>query len=118
MADHRKAARHRSVHQRHSIDSHWRKDRRPVGGRGGARACARNSAVTPAPRASWPRLLDWSTTYLFILPALVLFAVFSLFPFVKVFQLSVYEWDGVSPTMQFVGLQNFATALFRDPSWR
>jgi len=57
------------------------------------------------------------TTYLFVIPAVLLFTVFSLFPFFKVFQLSVFEWDGIAPTMDFVGLNNFKTALFHDPSW-
>jgi len=51
----------------------------------------------------------------FILPALLLFGLFSLYPFLKVFQLSVFSWDGISPHMQFVWLGNFRTALFHDP---
>lgn len=67
---------------------------------------------------TWPRFRDLLTTYLFVVPAILLFAVFSLFPFMKVFQLSVFEWDGISPHMAFVGLHNFATALFHDGPWR
>jgi raffinose/stachyose/melibiose transport system permease protein len=66
---------------------------------------------------NWNRLRDLLTTYLFVLPAVGLFAVFSLIPFLKVFQLSVFEWDGISPHMNFVGLGNFATAIFHDASW-
>src|SRR5258706_11031786 len=66
---------------------------------------------------NWNRFKDHFTTYLFVLPAVLLFSVFSLFPFLKVFQLSVFEWDGISSHMQFVGLDNFKTALFHDASW-
>lgn len=66
---------------------------------------------------TWNRFKDLLTTYLFVVPSLALFSLFSLFPFLKVFQLSVFEWDGISPQMRFVGLRNFATALFHDPSW-
>jgi ABC-type sugar transport system permease subunit len=66
---------------------------------------------------NWNRFKDISTTYLFVIPAVVLFSVFSLFPFLKVFQLSVFEWDGIANHMQFVGLDNFKTALFHDASW-
>ncbi len=66
---------------------------------------------------TWPRLRDLLTTYLFVAPAIILFLVFSLIPFLKVFQLSVFEWDGISSHMQFVWLNNFRTALFRDTSW-
>lgn len=66
---------------------------------------------------NWNRAKDLFTTYLFVLPAVLLFSVFSLFPFLKVFQLSVFEWDGILPHMRFVGLGNFETAFFHDASW-
>jgi raffinose/stachyose/melibiose transport system permease protein len=66
---------------------------------------------------NWARAKDFLTTYLFILPAVLLFAVFSLYPFCKVFQLSVFDWDGIATQMRFVGLDNFRHALLRDPSW-
>ncbi len=56
------------------------------------------------------------TNYLFVLPALLIFLVFGLYPFLKVFQLSVFSWDGVSPTMSFVGFQNFLE-VFQDKIW-
>ena len=67
---------------------------------------------------TWPKFKDLSTTYFFVVPAILLFVVFSLFPFMKVFQLSVFEWDGISPAMQFVGLDNFKNVLFHDKPWR
>jgi raffinose/stachyose/melibiose transport system permease protein len=66
---------------------------------------------------TWTRFKDLFTTYLFIIPAVLLFSVFSLYPFLKVFQLSVFDWDGISRSMQFVWLDNFRTGLFRDVSW-
>jgi len=55
--------------------------------------------------------------YLFILPALGMFLTFSVYPFFKVFQLSVYQWDGITPTMKFVALSHFKDILFRNPIW-
>lgn len=52
----------------------------------------------------------------FVLPALIIFAVFYIYPFIKVFQLSMYEWNGISPTMKFVGLANFKE-LIGDKAW-
>jgi len=66
---------------------------------------------------NWNRAKDLATTYLFVLPAVLLFVVFSIFPFFKVFQLSVFDWDGIESQMHFVGLNNFRDAIFRDPSW-
>ena len=58
----------------------------------------------------------WSN-YLFVLPALALFAVFSVYPFAKVFQLSLMDWDGISPHARFIGLANFREVLAHDPVW-
>ncbi len=69
------------------------------------------------PKWGWPKVQDLLSTYFFVAPAVVLFVIFSLIPFMKVFQLSVYEWDGIASHMKFVGLANFKTALFKDPSW-
>ncbi|MFN3966187.1 MAG: carbohydrate ABC transporter permease [Endomicrobiia bacterium] len=61
---------------------------------------------------------DIFTSYLFILPALVMFVIFSIYPFYKVFQLSVFDWDGISPIMKFVGLNNFKNIFLHDtPYW-
>ena len=65
----------------------------------------------------WARFKDLFSTYLFIAPAFALFLVFSLVPFLKIFQLSVFDWDGISNHMHFVGLGNFTHALFHDSSW-
>lgn len=54
--------------------------------------------------------------YLFVLPAVVIFGVFYIYPFLKVFQLSLMEWDGILPTMQFVGMSNFKE-IMQDKIW-
>lgn len=33
--------------------------------------------------------------YCFILPAVLIFSIFYIYPFIKVFQLSFYDWDGI-----------------------
>ncbi|OIO38295.1 MAG: sugar ABC transporter permease [Candidatus Omnitrophica bacterium CG1_02_46_14] len=45
--------------------------------------------------------------YVFILPALLLFCTFSLYPFFKVCQLSTTHWDGISQAASWAGLANF-----------
>lgn len=52
--------------------------------------------------------------YLFILPALAIFSVFYIYPFFKVFQLSLFEWDGIMPQMSFVGLSHFKELILHD----
>jgi ABC-type sugar transport system permease subunit len=55
--------------------------------------------------------------YVFILPATLIFVIFYLIPFIWVFQLGLYEWDGILPTKIFVGLGNFKEILFEDKIW-
>lgn len=52
--------------------------------------------------------------YLFILPPLVLYGAFVLYPLVQTIGLSFTNWDGVSPTKQFVGWANYARMLKGD----
>jgi raffinose/stachyose/melibiose transport system permease protein len=54
-------------------------------------------------------------SYVFIIPAFLLFSTFSLYPFLKVFQLSVTDWDGISPAMNYIGLENFRDLLTDNP---
>lgn len=60
---------------------------------------------------------DILTNYVFVIPALILFLVFSLYPFLKVFQLSVFSWDGIALKMDFVGLANFVDIFTNNPVW-
>jgi ABC-type sugar transport system permease subunit len=55
--------------------------------------------------------------YMFVLPAVVIFAIFYIIPFVWVFQLGLYEWDGILPAKTFVGLSNFKEIFTQDNIW-
>jgi ABC-type sugar transport system permease subunit len=54
---------------------------------------------------------------LFILPALLIFTIFFIYPFMYTIVLSLYRGDGIS-TMSFVGLNNFREILYTDNAWR
>ncbi len=54
--------------------------------------------------------------YLYIAPALVVYAAFLLFPLLRAVQLSFYEWDGLTLGI-WVGLRNYADIL-ADPALR
>jgi raffinose/stachyose/melibiose transport system permease protein len=58
-------------------------------------------------------LFRWQTEFLFLVPALCLFAVFVFYPFCSIFLRSVYKWDGVNPGT-FVGLNNFIEIFTHD----
>lgn len=54
--------------------------------------------------------------YVFVLPAVLIFSIFYIIPFIWVFQLGLYQWDGILPTRIFVGLGNFKEIL-TDRIW-
>ena len=53
--------------------------------------------------------------FLFVAPVLIYFAIFSVYPILKAFQVSFYEWDLVSP-MTYVGIENYRTILETNDS--
>ena len=65
--------------------------------------------------ASVPALRRQQAYYgaLFVVPGLLIYTVFMLFPFFATIYLSFTNWDGVSPDRDFVGLANY-TRMFGD----
>ena len=49
----------------------------------------------------------------FLLPAVALYAVFVISPYLQAFQISTTNWAGLSPEWDYVGPDNF-TRLFHD----
>lgn len=54
--------------------------------------------------------------YGMVSPALIVFALFFIYPIFYMIYLSFFDWNFVSPVKQYVGLQNFAD-LLRDPQF-
>ncbi|MET7402541.1 sugar ABC transporter permease [Dactylosporangium sp. NPDC005572] len=54
-----------------------------------------------------------STPYVFLLVPLTLLVVFTYIPVVNMFWYSVTSWDGLSPTQEFVGLDNYVEIATR-----
>jgi len=63
------------------------------------------------------RIKSTLENYLFVLPAVAIFAIFYIIPFIWVFQLGLYNWDGILPTKTFVGLNNFKEIFTQDKIW-
>lgn len=74
------------------------------GGDRGAR-----SRVRPSRRR---RRVDWHA-YLYIAPAVVLFAVFVITPLIQTVELSFFQWDGLT-TPVFIGIGNYVS-MIQDP---
>lgn len=47
--------------------------------------------------------------YLFLLPALVMYLLFWIFPILKIFHYSVTDYNGYAKTYQYVGMKNFVS---------
>lgn len=62
---------------------------------------------TGAPR----RLQDTLTIFLFLLPALVLFLLFVIYPIFQSIYYSLFNWKGFGPADDFIGLENFINIL-------
>jgi len=62
------------------------------------------------------RFKDSLANFSFALPAILIFSVFYIYPFVDVFHLSMHEWDGIQLTRYPVGFDNFKE-LFTDKLW-
>ncbi|MBI5150042.1 MAG: sugar ABC transporter permease [Candidatus Omnitrophica bacterium] len=65
---------------------------------------------------SWPRLQDNLKNFSFAFPAIIIFSIFYIYPFFDIFRLSFHQWNGITPSMKYVGLQNFRE-LMGDAVW-
>ncbi|MFT5387740.1 MAG: raffinose/stachyose/melibiose transport system permease protein [Candidatus Omnitrophota bacterium] len=54
--------------------------------------------------------------FLFIVPAVAIFATFYIYPFYDILKLSFHEWNGIDSSKVFVGLDNFKE-LMQDQDW-
>jgi len=60
----------------------------------------------------------WSGPYIFILPALLVYVIFMIVPFVGTIGLSLIKWEGFSfDDIKFIGLQNYRDLLVDSVYW-
>jgi raffinose/stachyose/melibiose transport system permease protein len=57
------------------------------------------------------RFKDGLTVFLFLLPALILFLLFVIYPIFQSVYYSLFNWKGFGPAEDFVGLDNFKNIL-------
>lgn len=72
------------------------------------------SAVSVRPQGGSKQRAKWLTIVLFLLPALALFLTFVVYPVISAARYSLYKWDGLQPLTNFVGIQNYQTAIGSD----
>lgn len=73
----------------------------------------------------WKRHQQKVTPWLFLMPGLLFFGVYVLFPIIRSLSISLYEWDGLSPAI-YIGFANyielvddeaFYTSLWNNVRW-
>ena len=55
--------------------------------------------------------------YFLLLPSLVIYGLFFVYPNTSVLFLSLFRWDGISPDKFFVGIDNYKKLFLDDPIW-
>jgi len=57
------------------------------------------------------RVQDHLTIFLFLLPAFILFLLFIIYPIFRAVYFSLFNWNGMGPATDFIGLNNFKQIL-------
>jgi len=66
-----------------------------------------------------PKARNELTALPFLIPALIIYVVFLLYPIINAISISFYQWDGLSPNRVFVGLDNYVYLFTKDDVfWR
>jgi len=76
--------------------------------------------VLPSHVVTSNRLSGWlrhAAPYLYILPAFLPLVAFVYFPLGRTFQLSLYDWNMVSPQWRFAGAANYQALLTGEEFW-
>jgi N-acetylglucosamine transport system permease protein len=54
----------------------------------------------------------------FLAAPLAMYAVFVISPFIQAFQISMTDWSGLTPDMNFIGLENYDKLVHNDLFWQ
>jgi raffinose/stachyose/melibiose transport system permease protein len=66
-------------------------------------------------RGALPGLNETTLTIvLFLLPTIIFMGIFVIWPIVNSFQLSFFEWNGIAPTRDYIGTDNWSRLLQDD----
>jgi raffinose/stachyose/melibiose transport system permease protein len=75
-------------------------------------AQVRRNDLKSSGRGSSPRRTqDYVAIALFLLPAVILFALFLIYPIFRSAYYSLFNWNGLGPATKFIGLNNFKQIL-------
>ena len=71
-----------------------------------------STTMEPSRRRRWKQtaIAPW----IFLAPGLVMFIVYVIAPIFESFSISLYDWDGIAPNPEFIGLENYRELLDDD----
>jgi raffinose/stachyose/melibiose transport system permease protein len=83
-----------------------------------AEKSAEKSAEASA-RRWWPAWNEYTLTIvLFLAPTLLFMTVFVVWPIIQSFEISLYEWNGIDPTRDYIGLANWSRLVTDQVFWK
>lgn len=77
----------------------------------------RRTGDTPGPPVRFQAMLRKLTPYLFAAPLMIFISVFTYIPILASLNLSMREWNFLTPDMPFVGLRNYEQLLASRELW-
>ncbi len=70
------------------------------------------------PKQGWYKRNEIAITpWLFLIPGMLMFAIYVIYPIIQSFNISLYKWNGLgtlADNAKYVGLANYEKLLFRD----
>ena len=60
---------------------------------------------------------EWGVSFLFVVPALLIFGIFYVYPFIDILKLSFQSWDGIGPR-HWVLFENYRDLIGNREWWR
>ena len=88
-----------------------------LAGRSESKSTGRSLAWQAAPLRLVRRLWHDRLIYLFLLPTLVLFAMFTVWPIIGSFWISLLDWNGFTREARFIGLANYVEVAADPLFW-
>ncbi|WP_436666317.1 carbohydrate ABC transporter permease [Priestia koreensis] len=78
-----------------------------------------NKQASPQARLSTSNKIEKNRAFIpFILPGFLIYAIFFVLPTIAALALSFTNWDGISSTYQFVGIDNYQRLFTDDPIFK
>jgi multiple sugar transport system permease protein len=63
------------------------------------------------------RRIKYLWAYLFILPQLLFFIFFTIYPIIMSYIYAFYEWSGIGPLNRYIGIDNFEKLIHEEKFW-